>query len=255
MQAWLEVARGLTDQSIEIDQRDIGLSPNEIAQQLGAFLQLTEEQSGQISDFWNSERPEQTAPAQDHKYTTLDGTGWTEDEKAFFLKQCGPMMDAYGYPIFDLSEKTASSNPVIRLYCPVTEVSDVLTENIGPEAFSPRPGGFMLHPNPPDSLPATVLYRLLDFEGQNEFSATVELKNPQSAPVIFSISIYDQNGQRQLLEQSVEIEAGARHPWTFRFEPCEGPHQVKLQTKMVPAAQHNHGAWAIWSNARFLLSE
>ena len=255
MQAWQEISGRLSSQSIEIDQRDIGISPEAVAQQLGDFLQLSPQQTQNISIFWKSERPEQTAPAQDHKYTTLDETNWSETEKEFFLQQCRPMMDAYGYPIFDLSEVVSSRSPALRLFCPVTEVSDVVTENAGPEAFAARPGGFMLHPNPAGSPPATVWYRSLRFEGQNEFRATLELRNPQSAPVVFFVSVHDQAGEVQILEESIKIEAGPPRSWSFQFPPLSGPHHIKLQTTMIPEAEHNHGAWAIWIDSCFLISE
>ncbi len=82
---------------IEIDQHDIGQVPEGAASALAAFLELPMPLQVKIADVFFRDRPQQTEHGTATRILTLDGTGWSTEQKQIFHKHCDEPMAAYGY--------------------------------------------------------------------------------------------------------------------------------------------------------------
>jgi hypothetical protein len=100
MSAWRYVREGLEAwRYIEVDQRDMVVKPDAVAQAIASLLQLDEKAIGRIEAKFRSARPQQTSRGTAERLIPLNETSWTQGEIADFIKICGPEMDAYGYSL------------------------------------------------------------------------------------------------------------------------------------------------------------
>jgi hypothetical protein len=97
MKSWLEVRNNLSNCAIEIDQREIALSPQETASKIGSFLQLETEQIANIENIFTNKRPQSTGSQESELAIDLEETGWTPEQIAIFRKTCGSINRAFGY--------------------------------------------------------------------------------------------------------------------------------------------------------------
>jgi hypothetical protein len=98
MQSWLEIRDRLPqDCAIEIDQRDIALSPKLTAAKIGNFLNLEAEKIAKIEDIFTNKRPQSTGSQESEVAIDLEATGWNPEEIAIFRKICGNINQAFGY--------------------------------------------------------------------------------------------------------------------------------------------------------------
>lgn len=97
MENWLNLRDKLKNSYIEIDQRDISLSPRLMATKIGQFLEIEPEQIEQIEQVFSTKRPEYTGGNELEKAIDITETGWNEEQIAIFKKYCSPVNEKFGY--------------------------------------------------------------------------------------------------------------------------------------------------------------
>jgi hypothetical protein len=97
MQTWLALRQNLHGRFIEIDQMEMMRNPTRVATELRDFLNLSAEQEKAFESGLRELRPETTLTSD--APLSLAEVGWTPAEKEFFLKECGPTLQAYGYSL------------------------------------------------------------------------------------------------------------------------------------------------------------
>lgn len=97
MESWLKVRDLVKDCSIEIEQREISLNPQEISAKLGAFLSLEQDKINRISEIFSTERPQNTGGKEQELSISLSETGWTSSEIESFKNHCSDINRKYGY--------------------------------------------------------------------------------------------------------------------------------------------------------------
>jgi hypothetical protein len=97
MQRWLEVRERVASRSIEVDQRDLGVQPLNVASQLVFFLRRGD--ADIAGEYLLTHFPEKTQAGGYASYIALRDTGWDEEQRETFREVCGGMMAAYGYPM------------------------------------------------------------------------------------------------------------------------------------------------------------
>lgn len=97
MQSWLDVKELVNENSIEIEQREIALNPQVIAERLGAFLKLEPDSTSNISKIFTSKRPQSTGSKEQELAMNLNETGWTKAEIESFKTHCSEINRRYGY--------------------------------------------------------------------------------------------------------------------------------------------------------------
>jgi hypothetical protein len=83
---------------LEVDQFDMTNNPINTGQRLSSFLGHPEK-AAEMAEFFASTRTDQLSKHDWSRRVTLDDAGWTDAEKEMFVKICGPMMQAFGYPM------------------------------------------------------------------------------------------------------------------------------------------------------------
>ena len=97
MESWLQVKDLVKDCSIEIEQREIALNPQEISTKLGEFLSLEQNKIDRITKIFSTERPQNTGGKELEQSISLSETGWTNAEIESFKKHCSDINRKYGY--------------------------------------------------------------------------------------------------------------------------------------------------------------
>ena len=94
---WLLVRNNLAGHYIEIDQREISLNSELIAQKIGKFLNLNREQTERINNTFSNKRPEFTGGQENIKAMDIEECGWTEQQITIFRDICGSINLKMGY--------------------------------------------------------------------------------------------------------------------------------------------------------------
>jgi len=97
MMAWLDVRDVVGDAGIEIEQRDIALEPDAVAECIGGFLGLGEERTAGIRRVFATRRPECTGGTERDSAIALEDTGWDECRIQSFRTHCDAAFSAFGY--------------------------------------------------------------------------------------------------------------------------------------------------------------
>lgn len=249
MEAWLDIRDVISDNVIEIDQRDMATDPERIAQELKKFLQLSDEQQENIAYTLGHKRFQQTRAAQDENYIDIDNTGWNDEEKSIFQVICTPMMEKFGYETHIKTD--GNIVPPVCLFFP--ERNSIGLERVN---IIDQPWGFsntgeselQIHPNAPDEPVAHVRYRDFLLAGHSSFSAELFIANPGSLPIEFMFSIESADTGETIFSDSAIVSAEDTTPWQSNFPPLNGPYHITIGTKMAPESTHNSCAWARWKN-------
>jgi hypothetical protein len=83
-----------------IDQHDIATRPEDVAANLGLFLDLTADQQEIIQQTFKQDSPEQTGTGdrvQEREPLDINELNWSAEQVQIFRNICGEMMNAYGY--------------------------------------------------------------------------------------------------------------------------------------------------------------
>jgi hypothetical protein len=83
----------------EVDQRDLVVQPDLVAQRIASLLGLDDEARARIAGTFRRTRAQQTAPGTTERLAPLAEIGWTQAEIEEFVATCGPEMTAYGYSL------------------------------------------------------------------------------------------------------------------------------------------------------------
>lgn len=107
-----------------------------------------------------------------------------------------------------------------------------------------------LHPNPPGSKPARVIFPLR-LDGQARFTSGVLHAGPPAAPdILFTARLQREDGAL-LGEASATVAGHGSDRLSFALpEGTHGPAFAVLETAMAPDALHNQMAWARWIEPR-----
>lgn len=95
MAVWREV-RG-TLNALEVDQYDIGHTPDATAARLGTFLGLTQERIAAMDAEMATARPQSTDADSTLRVLSLSSCGWSDVQIRVFKYLCGREMQCYGY--------------------------------------------------------------------------------------------------------------------------------------------------------------
>jgi hypothetical protein len=96
MKSWLLVKDSLNNY-LEIDQRQIALQPDEIAKEIGEFLELNQSKVDSIKNIFINQRPQSTGSKETQAAINIQETGWTNEEISIFRKHCTEVSEKFGY--------------------------------------------------------------------------------------------------------------------------------------------------------------
>lgn len=96
MSAWLAVRGELGSAALEIDHWQLVLEPDEVADSIGTFLELTQTTAGSLAGYLRSSRPQQTDENFGGIYS-LDHLGLDPQQAQRLIAVCDPVMSAFGY--------------------------------------------------------------------------------------------------------------------------------------------------------------
>jgi hypothetical protein len=97
MSTWRRVRAGLEDRYIEIYQEELVVDPDSVAARLTDFLEVPESRE-RVAELFGSKRVNTAFPDKspgDYDYDL----GWTNRQKAFFMRTCAREMETWGYDI------------------------------------------------------------------------------------------------------------------------------------------------------------
>ncbi|NDY90906.1 sulfotransferase family protein [Ideonella livida] len=98
MRVWLESSALLSPGSwLQVEQRELALAPDTVAQRLAQHLQLEPDQHQRLAEYLRHQRPEQTALQAEQHPVGLQDLGWPPEQVDTFRSLCGEMMQRYGY--------------------------------------------------------------------------------------------------------------------------------------------------------------
>jgi hypothetical protein len=250
MDMWGGVRESLGETFCEIDQGEMATNPEETVARLAVLLELTSTQAEALGNSLRDCHPEQTASSSAPE--SLEETGWSEEQRNFFLTACGSSMQAYGYSLG--VEADAKMQAAILLpFC--NDPEKVSLANLDDtNAYSAQEhGAFLLHPKLPGNPPPVVTFRSLSFHGHSHFFAGLELRKSEAPPVLYRMRIQESGGGAVLVDAHCIVQAGNLTPWHLDFPPLMGTMDVSFSTEMAPGSTHNFYAWATWISPRFLI--
>jgi hypothetical protein len=96
MSAWLAVREELGSAALEIEHRGLVIAPDEVADSIAAFLELTQTAAMSLASHLRSSRPEQTDENFGAIYS-LDHLGLDSQQAQRLVTVCDPVMSAFGY--------------------------------------------------------------------------------------------------------------------------------------------------------------
>jgi hypothetical protein len=98
MSMWRSIRAELpADAFVEIDQQEMIRRPEQTADILSRFLKLLSQDSDRMARVFRTHRPQQTADGTAARVISLDTAGWSDAQKATFMRRCKEEMDAFGY--------------------------------------------------------------------------------------------------------------------------------------------------------------
>jgi Sulfotransferase family len=83
---------------LELDQIDLTDDPEHAATRIAGHLGRPE-QAAELARFFVDRPASQKSGHDSVKRLTLADSGWSDADRATFVRECGPMMDALGYPM------------------------------------------------------------------------------------------------------------------------------------------------------------
>jgi hypothetical protein len=96
MRTWEVVRERLTVPYVEIDQYDLKTVPELAAHSLTVLLKLTPAQSLNLITYLSTDRPQSSGPLNTGKLS-LNNSGWTAEQKRWFMDNLGPVMATHGW--------------------------------------------------------------------------------------------------------------------------------------------------------------
>jgi hypothetical protein len=109
MTAWLSVRPALHGVALEIDQRFLLRSPEEVAEGIGSLLKLRDFETQRLGQALRFDYPERTSPNRSDPID-ISELGWTDEQTLEFERVCAKTMIAYGYTT-DSSYSSGGTNP------------------------------------------------------------------------------------------------------------------------------------------------
>ena len=91
-------ARTLSIPLLEVDQFDFTNATADVSARIAEFLGQPE-RAAALTEFLSTSREDKLSAHDWSQRMTLTNAPWSKDEKALFAELCGPLMDAFGYPM------------------------------------------------------------------------------------------------------------------------------------------------------------
>ena len=117
MESWLSVREDLNNNYIEIEQREISLNSEFIAQKIAKFLNLNHEHTKNLNYTFSNKRPEFLGGQENIQATNIEEIGWSKQYITIFRDICGSINEKMGY------SETSS------YYLNITNSNSLLDEN------------------------------------------------------------------------------------------------------------------------------
>jgi hypothetical protein len=92
------IARGQCKNMIEIDQFDLANHPGAAAEAIASHIGMPEKAAA-LAQYLATEKIDRLSSHDPQHRLTLDGASWTAEQRAAFLRSCGPLMTEFGYPV------------------------------------------------------------------------------------------------------------------------------------------------------------
>ena len=259
MRSWLETRDELQHSYREIDQRDMAIHSEVVANHLADFLELTEQKKQRITDFLTNNRVEQTGIAKEHQVIGLEDTNWSEEQKGLFIQHCQPMMEAFNYP---LEGNQVTSKMPLHLFVPIKVAQEKMVRTSGlvnsnSWRSSVKEGNrimiMQLNPRRQGAEPAKVTYLDFPLQNKNYFITGLCVAKAQGVPVIFGFQITDSNSGTAVVDVERTIEPSSLHEWRIELpkEIRKGSFDVTIFTQEASGTASNPNLRAMWYNPHF----
>jgi hypothetical protein len=248
IEEWLRVKPLLCDRAIEVDQRDIATRPAKVANDLAAFLDLTEQQKKGVLRVFQGPRQEQTQTPQEHRELDLDDTPWSEEQRQEFLHHCLPAMKAAGFRVEGDADRPRDAGEPFRL-----RASEAVHTDVHPEwgLAEIDASTFQIRPNAPGGPKAELAWLEVPLKGKTRFVVDLRLAHAESHPVWIEMRIeHSSNRHVYVAERMALGETLGWHHCELTFSRLAGTCDVYLSVQMAPGATTSDHAFAQFRDAR-----
>lgn len=239
---WRDVREQLGGRWLEIRQDLLALNPERIANEIGQFLQLGQEQISGMCSILKCTRPEQSQPVGEGDEIGLDETGWDEPRKEIFRSECSEAMTLAGYSM----EGASSATPRLALFAPVT----CADRDLAGRFLRLDANTFVFGPPQPPRISRHTYCNLL-IRTRRRFSARVLVEGPTSLELRCGIQVH--NLSQTLLAEAAVVASPGQEPVPMAVElPAwhEGPVNVTI-TSQVVKGEYSAAARAVWQEPAF----
>ncbi len=98
MESWIITKKNLDSSLyIEVEQRQIALHPQQVAQEIGKFISLDSNQITRVAKIFTNQRPQSTGSVETEEAFNISEVGWSEDQVNFFRENCSSISQKFGY--------------------------------------------------------------------------------------------------------------------------------------------------------------
>lgn len=224
VQAWLEVKDALGDRGLVVRQHDLVRRPEEVAVSIRDVIGLSAAEGEAIARSFVESRPEQTGFNQ-NRFTALDETPWTEEQRATFVEKCGAEMELMGFSLEGASMDAAMP---LRLFWAVA--GDVVeVEGLSEADFTCDADGTLGVRLEGSVERRAIRYRDVPMAGHDHFTTSVAFSRECSSAVELSLSI-EKDGE---VVVSATTRADADQRLHVDWEALNGPHDVVIAMRPV----------------------
>lgn len=98
MESWVITKKNLDNSLyIEVEQRQIALHPQKVAQEIGDFIGIKPEKVNRVAKIFTNQRPQSTGSVETQKADDINEVGWTQEQIDCFRQHCGSINEKFGY--------------------------------------------------------------------------------------------------------------------------------------------------------------
>jgi hypothetical protein len=251
MEAWIAVKPALAGCAVEVDQRDMAIRPEAVADTVCALLGLSPTESEGFLRVLRDHRIEQTRPAQDETPISLSETGWSLEEQETFRRICGPMMQAFGYGTGD--ERPARRSAGYRFFVPVAKglaEGENVALSDGCRALDAR--RFSIVPNRYGEPAAGIRYKMIELDRVRRFSARLSVSGPEADAaegVVFEFKLEHSGDRAPVFSAEHVVRAGNSAEWRCDLPTLSGAFDAILSVRPLSEPRAAAPIAAEWMDA------
>lgn len=244
METWRELRDQLNGRALEIDRREIGSAPAEVAGRLADFLALDEPRKrgllGAVMDLALTQQfdDERTKTVQD---------SWSLDEHIVFTAACATPVQAFGY---ELKPPFFGATPVLALDLEGIEI-ERQGADFAPWALIGFPGGFQLHPAQPGEPAPTLVFRDVPAWGESVLKGHLLNVHPDAPTVEFDLKLTLSRSKRVVYARRHTLGPVTTLPLEESFHSGRDNVDVEVSVRTV-SSRSNRNAWARVAGLRVL---